>query len=76
MQRYYVEQETRVSPVAGDEMQRLIAAGRIGPESLVWRSGLKAWEPAAQHFGFPGASAGWIAIARPSLTARLARGRA
>ena len=54
-QWYYVEGDARVGPVSADEMSRLIAAGRIGPESYVWRDGLPGWEEAAQHFGFPGA---------------------
>lgn len=58
MQWYYVEQEVRIGPVSSEEMQRLIAAGRIGPESHVWRSGLQGWELASQHFGFPQAGAG------------------
>ena len=54
-QWYYVEGDARVGPVSADEMSRLIAAGRIGPESYVWRDGLPGWEEAAQHFRFPGA---------------------
>ena len=51
---YYVDGEARVGPVSPEEMARLIARGRITPQSHVWRQGLPGWEEAGGHFAFGG----------------------
>lgn len=37
-------------PVDHSEIRRLIAARKIGAETLVWRDGMADWEPASEHF--------------------------
>ncbi len=51
---YYVDGEARVGPVSPEEIARLIARGRITPQSYVWRQGLPGWEEAGAHFAFGG----------------------
>ncbi|MBD3785894.1 MAG: DUF805 domain-containing protein [Sphingomonadales bacterium] len=39
-------------PVPPSQILELIAKGTIGPQTLVWRSGLANWEAASAHFAF------------------------
>ncbi|HEX7253854.1 MAG TPA: RDD family protein [Thermoanaerobaculia bacterium] len=45
MNWYYVQDSDRVGPVDGGEFERLVAAGRIQPETLVWNETLPGWTP-------------------------------
>jgi uncharacterized RDD family membrane protein YckC len=45
MNWYWVENNERRGPVNDDALQALVASGRIGSETLVWREGLAAWTP-------------------------------
>lgn len=40
---YMVGQQARQGPVSLDDLQRLVAAGRLGRQDRVWRSGLAEW---------------------------------
>ena len=58
---YYARNRQKVGPVAWSELQRLAAAGQLGPQDMVWRKGTPKWVPAESLTGlFPG----------PTLTAR------
>jgi uncharacterized RDD family membrane protein YckC len=43
MNWYYVQDSDRVGPVDDGELERLVAAGRIQPETLVWNETLPGW---------------------------------
>jgi uncharacterized RDD family membrane protein YckC len=45
MEWYYVDGGQRAGPVAETEFDRLIGAGKIQPETLVWRDGMANWQP-------------------------------
>src|SRR5262245_32927131 len=45
MNWYYVQDSDRVGPVDDGELDRLVAAGRIHPETLVWNETLPGWTP-------------------------------
>ncbi|HEY6929391.1 MAG TPA: RDD family protein [Thermoanaerobaculia bacterium] len=45
MNWYYVQDSDRVGPVDDGEFERLAAAGRIQPETLVWNETLPGWTP-------------------------------
>lgn len=45
MNWYYVQDSDRVGPVDDGEFERLIAAGRVQPETLVWNETLPGWTP-------------------------------
>lgn len=47
MQWYYANDGQRQGPVAEDEFARLVGAGEIRPETLVWRAGMATWRPYA-----------------------------
>lgn len=47
---YYADGDTRHGPVEATEVERLISAGQLGANSLVWRPGLDEWEAASSHF--------------------------
>ena len=42
---YWVENNAQQGPVADTEFQAMVAAGRIGPDTLVWRDGFAGWIP-------------------------------
>jgi uncharacterized RDD family membrane protein YckC len=43
---YYVRGETKAGPFPLDTMRRLIAAGDVGADDLVWSEGMNDWQPA------------------------------
>ncbi len=45
MNWYYVLNGGRCGPVGAEEFAQLVAAGTIGPETLVWREGMTEWKP-------------------------------
>jgi hypothetical protein len=45
MQWYYGENGQRQGPVSEADLGSLIAAGRIGPATLIWREGMAQWMP-------------------------------
>jgi uncharacterized RDD family membrane protein YckC len=47
MQWYYSIDGQRLGPVAQAEFERLAREGVIKPETLVWRQGMKEWQPYA-----------------------------
>ncbi len=49
---FYVENDTRIGPVSHDEVQRLIGAGQIRPDTLVWQDGMADWVAANSQFEF------------------------
>src|SRR5262245_18382899 len=56
MNWYYVQDSDRVGPVDDAELERLAAAGRIQPETLVWNETLPGWTPLhVARPGFPSA---------------------
>lgn len=55
---YYLLNDTRIGPVEGSEIERLVSQGSVTAHTLVWREGLDGWEEAGNHFsiseGFSG----------------------
>lgn len=45
MNWYYVQDSDRIGPVDDAELERLVSAGRIQPETLVWNETLPGWTP-------------------------------
>ena len=45
MEWFYVADQKQVGPVSEAEFARLVGAGTIRPETLVWRVGMKDWQP-------------------------------
>jgi len=45
MNWYYVQDSDRVGPVDDGELERLVAAGKVLPETLVWNETLPGWTP-------------------------------
>lgn len=48
VQWYYVEKGVRFGPVDPAQMKKLILAGTITSDTLVWRSGMTEWKPLSQ----------------------------
>lgn len=44
-QWYYGSSAGQSGPVEEQELRALIASGGVGPETLVWRDGMKDWQP-------------------------------
>ena len=44
-QWYYGSSAGQTGPVEEHELRALIASGGVGPETLVWRDGMKEWQP-------------------------------
>ena len=44
---FYGISTNRLGPVTITELQRLMMAGQIGPQTLVWSDGMPKWVPAA-----------------------------
>lgn len=42
---YYSEANKPVGPVTDDEFDKLVASGKIQPQTLVWREGMANWQP-------------------------------
>jgi GYF domain 2 len=47
MSRWYVSDGERIGPVHKDELSRLLSNSVLTANSLLWKSGMKDWEPAA-----------------------------
>lgn len=45
---YYVENGQQAGPVSETEFEDLVTAGRISPETLVWKEGMENWLPYTQ----------------------------
>lgn len=45
MQWYYGEAGLQAGPVSEDRLGELIASGRIGPGTMLWREGMTHWLP-------------------------------
>ncbi len=45
---YYAEGDLKKGPIKQQEFERLLAAGAIVPETLVWRKGMTDWQPLAE----------------------------
>ena len=48
MNWYYAVNQQRIGPVSEQEFARLIAAGTIGADTLVWRAGMGQWQRYAE----------------------------
>jgi len=44
MNWYYVEQGQQAGPVNDEQFEELVRAGKIQPDTLVWREGMAAWQ--------------------------------
>jgi hypothetical protein len=44
-QWYYGSSAGQTGPVEEGELRALVASGGVGPETLVWRDGMKEWQP-------------------------------
>ena len=44
MEWFYASNGRQVGPVSEEEFQRLVAAGTIRADTLVWRSGMANWQ--------------------------------
>ncbi len=53
---FYATGDTRNGPVDTAEIERLIEAGTVTPDTLVWKAELANWEVARSHFTFMGAT--------------------
>jgi len=55
---YYLLNDTRIGPVEGSEIERLVSQGSVTAHTPVWCDGLDGWEEAGNHFsiseGFSG----------------------
>jgi hypothetical protein len=47
MSWWYVSDGERRGPISEDELSRLLSNGTLTANSLLWKSGMKGWEPAA-----------------------------
>src|SRR5215471_11462439 len=43
---YYAREGAQTGPVSFDELKKVVGAGQIGPEDLVWKEGTPDWMPA------------------------------
>lgn len=57
MSWYYAENNERLGPIEDPEFSLLVQAGRIRPETLVWREGFANWMPFSQSGFIPPAAA-------------------
>jgi hypothetical protein len=53
---YFQEGEQRTGPISATALRQLAASGGIGPETLIWTSGLPNWIPAKSVKGLFGVS--------------------
>lgn len=58
MQWYYVANSQRLGPIAQAEFERLVADGTIKHDTLVWREGMREWQPYASVAPAPAAAGG------------------
>ena len=45
MQWYYAEDGRQCGPVSDEQLQELARAGKVLPNSLIWRQGMEQWQP-------------------------------
>src|SRR4051812_9764170 len=45
MNWFYVEAGQQCGPVSDEQLQEFVRAGKVMPTTLVWRDGLKEWQP-------------------------------
>ena len=69
MDWYYAEAGQRTGPIPEAELRRLLAAGTIKRESLVWRAGMAGWEPLGNLEEFEGG----VAVATASVCTECGR---
>jgi uncharacterized RDD family membrane protein YckC len=48
MSWYYAKNKVQLGPVDKTELDRLVSAGEITPDTLVWQKGMAAWVPYSQ----------------------------
>ena len=48
---WYVSGSERMGPVSDDDLHRLLISGTITSSSLVWKTGMAGWQPAAEVEG-------------------------
>ena len=53
MEYYYAVDDLQQGPVSLEELQRLVAEGRVAPTDLGWHQGLGDWMPVASILGIP-----------------------
>lgn len=58
MEWYYAEGTAQRGPVGADEFQRLLSAGTVSSETLVWREGMTTWLPYGQLGSAPAPAVG------------------
>jgi uncharacterized membrane protein YhaH (DUF805 family) len=51
---YFARDGAQSGPFEAQEIARMLRAGEIGAQPLVWHNGLEDWEPAKLHFDQPG----------------------
>jgi len=56
MEWFYVADQRQVGPLSQAEFARLVGAGTIRGETLVWRAGMKDWQPYSALMPPPGPS--------------------
>jgi hypothetical protein len=44
-QWWYGSQGQQMGPVSEGEMRSMVAAGQLGPDTMVWREGMTGWQP-------------------------------
>ncbi|KEO52725.1 DUF805 domain-containing protein [Thioclava pacifica] len=47
---FYADGQAPTGPHTSEQIEDMIRAGRIKPDTLVWHEGMAGWEPAADHF--------------------------
>lgn len=52
MSWWYISDGERRGPINEDELSRLLSNGLLTADSLLWKSGMKGWEPAANIADF------------------------
>lgn len=48
MNWYYVDTGQQAGPVSEEELNTLVANGKVRPDTLVWREGMENWQPYGQ----------------------------
>ena len=48
---YYLENGETRGPLAAAQLKRLFQSGQLGPDTLVWRQGMRDWQPAPHPKG-------------------------
>lgn len=71
-QWFYVCNDQQIGPVAQEQLQQLISAGTIAPNTTVWTEGMPQWTPADQVPGLlqPGVIPNFQAMVAPPPSSR------